>query len=222
MRRLEGKAVAPFTREEAVELRARYEHCLVDVGTGDGRFVLREAREHPDTLVVGVDAVADAMVASAVKSRRKPAKGGAVNALFAVAAAEELPGPLAGLADRVVVNFPWGSLLRALVEPIDPVLAGLVALAEPGASFLFLLNTSVFDDEEYRQRLSLPALDAERARRELVPAYRSAGLEIEDIQEVAGEVPHRTSWGQRLVRGSFRSTLVLGGRVVAPADHPRA
>ena len=213
MRRLDGKQVVPFEHESAAEMRSRYTHCLVDVGTGDGRFVLREAREHPDTLVIGVDAVAEAMTASAVKSRRKPAKGGAPNALFVVSAAEELPGALVGLADRLVVNFPWGSLLRALVEPIEPMLRALVALTEPGARFLFLLNSSVFEDEDYLQRLALPALDPERVRQDLVPTYHRAGLVVEEIQELAGDAPHRTSWGQRLVRGSSRTTLLLGGRV---------
>ena len=35
MRRLDGKQVVPFEHESAAEMRSRYTHCLVDVGTGE-------------------------------------------------------------------------------------------------------------------------------------------------------------------------------------------
>lgn len=215
MRILDGKNERPLDEDELREARADYAHCLVDVGTGDGRFVLRHAREHPATLAIGVDAVADAMKKEATRARRKPAKGGAPNARFVVAAAEDLPGPLAGLADLLTVNYPWGSLQRTLVEPVPALLERLLAVAAPGARLVVLLNASVFEQDEYRERLALPPLDAERARRELAPAYARLGVELDRIEELAGDAPHRTSWGQRLTRGSARSTLLLAGTVGA-------
>lgn len=220
MRILDGKQEQDLDAEALWEERRGYDHCLVDVGTGDGRFVLRHAKEHPDTFCLGIDAVADAMRKEAVRARRKPTRGGAANARFLVAAAEDLPGPLPGIADLLTVNFPWGSLQRILVEPVEPQLRRLAALAVPGARVVILLNASVFDDYDYRDRLALPPLDAERARRELVPVYARAGIAIEEVTELAGEIPHRTSWGQRLVRGSSRSMLMLAGRRVGDLKAP--
>jgi 16S rRNA (adenine(1408)-N(1))-methyltransferase len=60
----------------------------IDLGTGDGRHVLAAAAADPDTLVVGVDAVAAAM---AVASRKAARRGALPNALFAAAAAEHPP-----------------------------------------------------------------------------------------------------------------------------------
>jgi tRNA G46 methylase TrmB len=60
----------------------------VDLGTGDGRYVLAAAGDDPDTLVIGLDASASAMAAAS----RKVARGASLpNALFAVVAAEHPP-----------------------------------------------------------------------------------------------------------------------------------
>jgi 16S rRNA (adenine(1408)-N(1))-methyltransferase len=60
----------------------------IDLGTGDGRYVLRTAAERPDTLAIGLDANAAAMAASARRATRRDALP---NALFAVVAAEHPP-----------------------------------------------------------------------------------------------------------------------------------
>ena len=60
----------------------------IDLGTGDGRFVLAAAAARPDALVIGLDADAAGMA----ESSRRAARGNALpNALFAVAAAEHPP-----------------------------------------------------------------------------------------------------------------------------------
>jgi tRNA G46 methylase TrmB len=60
----------------------------IDLGTGDGRYVLRAAAEHLDTLVIGLDANAAAM---AEASRRAERRHALPNALFLVGAAEHPP-----------------------------------------------------------------------------------------------------------------------------------
>ena len=73
------------------------------MGTGDGRFVLALARARPDTLVIGLDAVAAGMAEASRRAARRggggsaagpekhPPRGSLPNALFAVAAAEHPP-----------------------------------------------------------------------------------------------------------------------------------
>ena len=214
MKVVRGRRITPLDAAVLRDLRQRFAHCLVDVGTGDGRFVYRTAVERPDTLCIGLDPVAEALRKTSDKAARKPARGGLDNALFLIAAAEDLPGPLAGVADEIIVNYPWGSLLRGITEPQASMLETLAGLARPqGAAFLFLINASVFADDDYRDRLSLPPLDADWARRELIPAYAAAGWVLQEVEELAGDAPHHTSWGRRLVRGSGRRTLLLAGRI---------
>lgn len=75
----------------------------------------RRARDDPHKFYVGVDASPRAPEKISEKIHRKPSKGGLSNALFVRAAVEDLPSDLDGGAGEVCVNFPWGSLLRAIV-----------------------------------------------------------------------------------------------------------
>jgi len=100
----------------------------IDAGTGDGRAVLAAAAREPATLVLGLDANAASMAESSRRAARSAGKGGLANAAFVVAAAESPPAELAGLAQLVTVQLPWGSLLRGVVGRDDAVAAGLAGL----------------------------------------------------------------------------------------------
>lgn len=220
MQILQGKELIKPEAETLHCLRESYSSCLIDIGTGDGLFPYRHAREHPDCLTIGIDPVTDALEKLAVKARRKIAKGGAPNLLLAQSSLEELPGPLAGFASALTVNFPWGGLLRALVEPAPKLLKNLAAVGAPGAAVTLLINVSIFGDEDYLRRQALPSFAEDRVQEDLVPVYRKCGIELTEIQALAGAVPHRTSWGQRLVRGSARRSLLLRGQISQPPDEP--
>ncbi len=209
MKVVEGKKQRDLTPAAFAALAADYARVALDIGTGDGAFVLRRARAEPETLCLGLDAVAEAMAGSARRARAKPAKGGAPNALFLVARAEALPPALQRLCDEITVNYPWGSLLRAVSAPQPEVLAGIAACAKPGARLSLLINLAPFVDPEQRARLDLPELDETTARQRLIPAYAAAGLRIHSIETLRGDLPERTSWGRRLVVGSGRSTLAI-------------
>ncbi|MDP8905515.1 MAG: class I SAM-dependent methyltransferase, partial [Chloroflexota bacterium] len=93
MRRVVGRQLVALERDFLDELAARHRRVAVDVGTGEGQGVLRRARREPDVLVIGVDAVAENMREASHRASRSRARGGVPNALFVVAAADELPGP---------------------------------------------------------------------------------------------------------------------------------
>src|SRR4051812_7588776 len=143
-----GRDTEELPAEHFAARVARYPEVVVDLGTGDGRFVLRTARARPEALVIGVDPVVAAMAASANRAVRKPARGGAENAMFIAAALEALPEVLRGTATEVTVNFPWGSLLQAVGWPRPEGLRTVAELVKPGGSVLLLLNASAAEQEQ--------------------------------------------------------------------------
>jgi len=200
--------------DELKTLARPHDEVLIDLGTGDGRFALRTARARPEALVIAIDPVAEAMQQSAARAARKPARGGAANVVFVVAGLERLPAALHGLADTVTINYPWGSLLRAVAWPEPEGLAAAVRLLAPDGLMIALLNASAAERPDYAARNDLPPLnDPEHVQRRLLPGWKDAGLEGFEWRYLApGEQPpHRTSWGQRLVRGSGRETLLISG-----------
>lgn len=144
------------------------------------------------------------------KTKAKPERGGVSNALFVWASIKDLPPELYGIASEITINYPWGSLLHALVEPNSVILKNIAQLAHPEASLRILINISVFEDQAYCQKLGLPELSLERAHNHLVPCYRDVGIDVKRIQILDQNIPHRTTWGQKLTKGSgSRRTLFL-------------
>src|SRR5919199_344113 len=96
---------------EATRLAAQlrpYRSVLIDLGTGDGRYVRSVAQASPERFVIGLDACRENL--------RSVSRSAPSNALFVIANALDLPWELRGLAGHITINFPWGSLLGALVE----------------------------------------------------------------------------------------------------------
>ena len=130
------------------------------------------ARVHPDTLFVGVDAIADNLTDA---SRRA-----SLNALFGRLALEDAPGDLAGLADSLTVLFPWGSLLRAVLSPDPSGLARLRKLCKPGADVRFVFEHS------------LAPAPLEAAYREAALALIGRPLSVEEARALP------TTWAKKL------------------------
>jgi 16S rRNA (adenine(1408)-N(1))-methyltransferase len=150
-----GKKTVEISAEELYARIVNYKQVLVDIGTGDGQFVYRWAVSHPETFCIGLDAVAENMREVSARTLKKPARGGLSNALFVVASVELLPAELSDIADVVTINFPWGSLLRALVTPEPEILRAIAGMAKRGTKLKVLLNYSVFKDQDYIKRMGL-------------------------------------------------------------------
>ncbi len=169
---------------------------MIDIGTGDGRAVLRAARNAPDRFVIGVDPNARAM---AVASRRA-ARGGVLNALFLAASLESLPPELAGRAGLVRVNLPWGSLLRGLVAGDPATHAALSSLVAPGGRLELLVSLTE------RDRPAGMALIGRSERATLSRAAmrgilrRFQGFSVEEMRPAtaADVVASGSSWAKRL------------------------
>jgi 16S rRNA (adenine(1408)-N(1))-methyltransferase len=74
---------------------------VVDIGTGDGRYVYRSARSDPDRFYIGIDVERRALEKVSEKIHRRPEKGGLSNVLFVHASVEALPAELDRCADEI-------------------------------------------------------------------------------------------------------------------------
>jgi 16S rRNA (adenine(1408)-N(1))-methyltransferase len=166
----------------------------VDVGTGDGRSLLRRARTDGRALFVGIDANAAGIREASRRAARPARTGGAPHALFLVAAAETLPGPLAELADEVTVVLPWGSPLHGMLHA-DPHLVGaLRGLLRDGGWLEALLSVAGADGVP-----SHPTLN-EYSPMRIAEAYRALGLWCAELRPAAAADVERfsSSWARRL------------------------
>jgi 16S rRNA (adenine(1408)-N(1))-methyltransferase len=111
---------------------ANYKHTLLDLGTGDGRYVRTLAERHPRWFVIGVDACRENL--------REHSQAKLQNMLFVIAPAQALPCELNGCASHIAVNFPWGSLLESLLDGDPELMHGLKQVSRPGTALKLRLN----------------------------------------------------------------------------------
>lgn len=195
---------------------------IIDLGTGDGRFVYQCARRNPGSFYVGIDASAGALRKVSERVHRKRAKGGVPNILFLHASVEELPSELDGVADEVHVHFPWGSLLRALAGGEDRVLQNLRRICAPGAWLEVVISLDSRRDRSEITRLGLDPVLAGTMTPSLTASYRAAGFEVIESGVIAqSEWPRiHTSWAGRLRSGTGRSLAYLVARAAEENSPP--
>ena len=181
-----GKTSAEIDMDRLARGAAGYDDVLIDVGTGDGRYVLHVARTSPNWFALGVDACRENL--------RKASRNAPPNAMYVIANALALPRELGGMASRVTINFPWGTLLRGLLDGEPMLLEGLLAIARPGAALEIRLNAGALRDAGY-------TLESGGAR--VGRALREGGFDVGDLVGLDARELRRcqTTWAKRLAYG---------------------
>jgi len=173
---------------------------VIDIGTGDGRFVSVAAAENPNKFYIGIDANAKPLEKPSIKATRKPNKGGLPNAMFVQAAVEDLPEELNGVADEIHIHFPWGSLLRAVATADAEILSSLRRISAPGCLLEMVIGIDPERDKTEIERLDIPELTPVFLHSYLIPKYKAAGFDLLDCEILTGSEWSQleTSWAKRL------------------------
>lgn len=192
-----------------------YPRIVVDVGTGDGRNIYKSAKANPDTFFIGLDAAAENMIPAAQKILKKPSRGGLTNVLFVVATAQEPPQELFGVANRLTVYFPWGSLLSGLILAEPQTLYGLHRLCNAHATFEFVTTyANSFEAAEIQKR-ALPTLSREFLLSDYAQSLHCAGFCIDtvDMLDNAYAAQFASAWAKRLAHGRQRDFYRIAGHI---------
>jgi 16S rRNA (adenine(1408)-N(1))-methyltransferase len=175
-----------------------YDDVHIDLGTGDGAYPLHLARATPDMAIVGIDTCLDNL--------SKAARRGLPNLRFVACDATKPPVILHGVATSISINFPFGSLLRTLMDGEIQSRQRLLAVAGPGACIEIRVNGSA------AKKLGLPlSLVYERLQQlARVVATCRASVTVE---------PHETfrrfpsEWAKRLAHGRPSQIVVATARL---------
>jgi 16S rRNA (adenine(1408)-N(1))-methyltransferase len=169
----------------------------VDVGAGDGGYVLHRARTEPRTFAIAIDASPDALASGAWRAKR----ASLANAAFLVEGIERLPSQLTCLAEEVTVHFPWGSLLRGLLDGSSSVIGPIAGLMKAGGELRLLLSAvgrDGFADVT-------PSVINSRCA-----AYAERGLHLIDAEWASNAIvaQSRSAWAKRLAIGRARQAVI--------------
>lgn len=192
------------------------EGVVIDIGTGDGRFVSAAARENPNKFFIGIDANTRPLEKISMRATRNPKKGGLPNAMFVQAAVEDLPSELDRTADEIHIHFPWGSLLRAVTTADTDVLCSLRRIAAPDCVLEIVIGIDPERDKSEIERLGIPEITPIFTHSYLVPKFAAAGFELIEYRRLFPAEWSRleTTWARKLQGNADRKVTFLLFRAV--------
>ncbi len=195
-----GKHAEDFSAVDLWTRAARFQRRMIDLGTGDGRFVLAAAASSPDLFAIGIDACRENL---RVTTRRAPH-----NALFIAANAISLPHELSGFADRLTINFPWGSLLDVLAMGEISILAELLNVCRPGAQVEVRLNESA---------LAEAGLSLSTGWEKVCGNLTQAGISGTVVKEIGHEQLRLfpSTWARKMAFGRLPCGILICGKMGA-------
>jgi len=186
---------------DLTELRARlanYNRIILDLGTGDGRYVHHLAENFPRHFIIGVDACRENL--------REHSRAKLSNALFVIASAQSLPCELDGLVSHITINFPWGSLLESLLMGDSKLMCGLEAVSRCVATLDIRLNSGALAEGG----TTLEA-GADRVYNNLL----CAGWQVKEPEMMKTQTLQTfpTTWARRLAHGRDPRAMQMSGYI---------
>ena len=174
-----------------------YNRILLDLGTGDGRYVRTLAGEHPGWFVIGMD--------SCRENLREHSQVKLPNLLFIIASAQELPDELNGLISHITINFPWGSLLKSLLESDPKLMRGLESISRPVSSLELRLNSGA---------LAEAGTTLEAGTEKVYSNLCQSGWQVKAPVAMDAQVLRRfpSTWAKRLAFGRDPRAVMLSGQ----------
>lgn len=203
MQIIKGNKTEKITKNELDTLSRSYNSVIVDLGTGDGRFIYKLAIDNPNNFYIGIDPSAKQLEIYSKEANKKRLE----NIIFSVGSIEIIPEEIFGIADYLYINLPWGSLLENIVNPTKE---GINTLAKILKNEGILEITLGYHDEAEpgeTERLNLPPLDEDLVKETIYPAFGAfANLELEKYKQLKKSdlKGFDTSWAKKLSFGSDR------------------
>lgn len=207
MKVLKGNKLIKITRSEFLSLIKTFSRVEIDFGTGDGRFVYKNATNNLATLYIGIDTSQKQMMKYSREIQRKKLN----NVILVLGSLEILPKEIYGFANIVSIHFPWGSLLKAVTQPIRSDLIRLSKLLKTGGIIKIILGYEKKFEPGETQRLKLPELDLNYIRENVIPVFQTIDLQnikLEEIQK--NELKEiESTWSKKLSFGKTRRIFKL-------------
>jgi hypothetical protein len=181
---------------ELTDRLTNYKRVVLDLGTGDGRYVHSLAERDPRLFVIGVD--------SCRENLHEYSRTKLPNMLFVIASAQCLPHELNGLVSHITVNFPWGSLLGSLLAGDASLTHGLESIARSTASIDIRLNGGALAEAGWTLETG-----AEKIHCNLLQAGWQ--IKVPTMLNAGSLQSFPSTWAKRLAFGRDPRMIVLSG-----------
>ncbi len=200
METIRGKSSLDLDWNGLKDRMQNYQRVVLDLGTGDGRYVHYLADQHPNCFIIGID--------SCRENLRELSRTKSPNALFIIAEAQNLPYELNGLISHITINFPWGSLLESLLAGDHALMNGLASISTPNAQIAIHLNGGALAEVGTNLDVGAETIRASMNR---------CGWNIKKLSTLDHHVLRSfpSTWAKRLAYGRDPRAIALNGTFAA-------
>lgn len=215
MRILTGSRIKEIDTVEFESITKGYTSLVIDIGTGEGEFIYKKAKQDQEGMYIGIDTSADSMRQYSVKSAKKPEKGGLRNVMYVVGNAEDLPDALSCTADRIFINLPWGSLRDGIIKGEHSFLSGIRKIAKENATLeIYVSYCDLYEKQEIESR-QLPVLNVSYLCSKLKIIYEKYGITITKVSVLNNEdlIKMETKWAKKLGYGKKRDVFYMNCKI---------
>ncbi len=204
---VKGNKTLKITTNELNNLINKYNKVVLDMGTGDGRFIYKQALNTPTTFFMGIDPSEKQLKVYSKEANKKKLE----NVLFVVGSIENLPEELNTVKfDELYINLPWGTLLENIVKPTEITLNKLFNLSKVSGKIYITFGYTPETEPSEVSRLKLPEIDENYLKNIVIKKFEEY-FKLEKFEIIQKEQLKNlnTTWGNKLAFGSDRPIFML-------------
>ena len=162
-----GNIKKDIDRKNFELMAEKFDKTVLDIGTGDGRFVYKNAEKDKKVFFVGMDPAEKQLKMYSSKTNRKKLN----NCLFIIGSIENVPSELFSFFDEIYINLPWGTLLEKIVKTNKNLVDDIKNLLKKKGKVIIVLGYAQEFEPSETKRLLLPEIDREYIEKNVLPSF---------------------------------------------------
>lgn len=207
MKLVRGNKTLDISKNDLRELIRDYKKVAVDVGTGDGRYVFKNALNNPGTFYIGIEPSRKQIEIYSKKTIRAKTP----NVLFILSSLEGIQDELDNIATEITINLPWGTLLQVIAKPEQTQIQTLARILMSDGILEIIFGYTQETEPSEVTRLGLSTLDLTFIRNNVVPVFETEGLALSEARLVQKDElkNFESTWSKKLSFGKDRPVFYL-------------
>lgn len=174
---------------------------ILDIGTGDGRFIYKEASLHPNNLYIGIEPSVNFKEYQREINRKK-----ITNATLIKESIESFEAKKE-FFDEVYINLPWGVLLKYVVTVDEKIFKKLANMLKTGGKLEITFGYDPKLESSESKRLNLKELNTEEKGFLKEKYSKIPSLSLDQFKTISNQElkENQTSWSKKLAFGAKRN-----------------
>lgn len=174
---------------------------ILDIGTGDGRFIYKSAVLNPQNLYLGIEPSDNFKEYQREINRKKLTNATLINSSIETFEAKD------NFFDVIYIHLPWGTLLKYVVSVDKDIFKKLTKMLKPGGEMEIIFGYDPKLEKSETKRLSLKELNLKelgflKEKYSKIPKTQLKHFKLisnKDLKE------KQTSWSKKLAFGGLRN-----------------